>query len=185
MSQRTAKPATIKNLSDWVARFSKTTNLAFDPETREPTIYSDAPGRAKVNVIPWKRESDTITVLSQPTRFPAQAVDVATRRLDKIRSQRDQIRQAGNAQLRVAEATLLDAWRTFHAAPAALRGTLRRDILSAEAELMDLEARMAPKDRQSITIGKMTGIYAPPMPLGRRGIGHDVSNESATGAGSS
>ena len=167
MSQRTVKTDKIKTLADWVARWPKATNLGFDPETGEPTIYTATKERTKVSSIPWKREADTLTVLAQPSRFPPQAVAAATRRFDKIREQRIQQRAAGEEGLRVAEATLLDAWRTYYAEPPATRGPLRRDVLSAEAELRALEAGIANKDREII---ERTGIYVPPMPVSRRGI---------------
>jgi len=170
MAQRTVQPEKVKTLADWVARWPKATNLGFDPETREPTIYDTTKGRTKISSIPWKREADTLTVLAQPTRFSVQALTSATSRFDKIRTQRTQIRLAGEEQLRLAEANLLDAWRIYYATPPATRGPMRRDILSAEATLRDLEDKMAPKGRVIVQRGDMTGIYIPPMPAGRRGI---------------
>ena len=180
MAQRTVKTERIKTLADWVARWPKATNLGFDPETREATIYDTSKERVKVSSIPWKREADTLTILAQPSRFPPQAVAAATRRFDKIREQRAQQRAAGEEGLRVAEAAVLDAWRTYYAEPVATRAPLRRDVLSAEATLRELEAGMANKDREIIVRYDMNepdilstaklGIYVPPMPVGRRGI---------------
>ena len=180
MAQRTVKTDKVKTLADWVARWPKATNLGFDPVTREATIYDTTKERVKVSSIPWKREADTLTVLAQPSRFPAAAVAAATSRFDKIRDQRSQQQKAGEEGLRVAEAALLDAWRTYHAEPVATRGPLRRDVLSAEATLRELEAGMANKDRAIIVrydmnepdtlLSLKTGIYVPPMPASRRGI---------------
>ena len=180
MAQRTVPTDKIKTLADWVARWPKATNLGFDPETREPTIYSTAKERTKVSSIPWKREADTLTILAQPSRFSADAVAAATRRFDKIRDQRTQLRAAGDEQLRLAEAAVIEAWRTYHEAEAAVRAPLRRDVLSAEAMLRELEERAAPKGRRvyhiedptekDILLSLKAGIYVPPMPLGRRGI---------------
>jgi hypothetical protein len=170
MAQRTIQPEKVKTLADWVARWPKATNLGFDPETREATIYDTSKERNKVSSIPWKREADTLTVLAQPTRFSAQAVATATSRFDKIRTQRTELRQAGEDQLRIAEGNVLDAWRSYHATPVASRGPLRRDILSAEATLHELEQALANKGRKVIRIGELSGIYIPPMPLTRRGI---------------
>ena len=175
MAQRTVKTEQVKTLRDWVARWPKATNLGFDPETREATIYDTTKDRVKVASIPWKREGDTLTILAQPTRFSPQAVEAATRRFDKIRAQRAQIRAAAEDGIRAAEAALLDAWRQYNAAPHTVRGTLRRDILSAEATLRDLEEKAAPKGRDIIVRddpgeAAKTGIYVPPMPVGRRGI---------------
>ena len=180
MTQRTVKSELVKNLTDWTARWPKATNLGFDPETREPTIYSATKERTKISSIPWKREADTLTVLSQPTRFPAPAVAAATSRYGKIRDQQTQLRVAGEESLRIAEGNLLDAWRIYYAEPVATRAPLRRDILSAEATLQELEKSLAPKNRRLITrvdkdepnvlLELKSGIYVPPMPAARRGI---------------
>jgi len=180
MAQRTVKTEKVKTLSDWVARWPKATNLGFDPETREATIYDTSKERVKVSSIPWKREADTLTVLAQPSRFPPQTVAAATRRFDKIREQRAQQQKASEEGLRVAEAAVLDAWRTYYAEPVATRAPLRRDVLSAEAELRSLEASIANKDREIIVryditeqdalLTAKTGIYVPPMPTARRGL---------------
>lgn len=170
MAQRTVQPEKVKTLADWVARWPKATNLGFDSETREATIYDTSKERNKVSSIPWKREADTLTVLSQPTRFSAQAVASATSRFDKLRAQRAELRQAGEEQLRIAEANMLDAWRSYYATPTAARGPLRRDILSAEATLRELEERIANKGRTVVRIGELYGSSIPPMPLNRRGI---------------
>ena len=188
MTQRTVKTELVKNLKDWVARWPKATNLGFDSETREPTIYSATPDRTRVSSIPWKREADTLTVLQQPSRFSAATVEAATRRYTRIREQHAQLRAAGDESLRVAEAAVLDAWRQFRAAPAATRSTLRRDILSAEAALHDVQVAQANKARTIVTVIDptepdaalfiKTGIYIPPMPLGRRGLAAGATEES-------
>jgi hypothetical protein len=198
MAQRTVKTDKIKTLRDWVARWPKATNLGFDPETREATIYDTTKERVKVSSIPWKREADTMTVLAQPSRFSADAVTAATGRFNKIREQRDQMKVAGEGQLRAAEQNLLDAWRTYHAAPVAMRAPLRRDILSAEAAMQQLESVMAPKGRaiiyredpyeKNVLMSQKIGMYVPPMPFGRRGISMvagnaDASEEPAAPAG--
>ncbi len=197
MAQRTVKTEQVKTLRDWVARWPKATNLGFDPETREATIYDTTVDRVKVASIPWKREGDTLTILAQPTRFSPQVVEAATRRFDKIREQRAQIRAAAEDGIRAAEAALLDAWRQYNAAPITVQGTLRRDILSAEATLRDLEEKAAPKgrdiivrddpDEMNVLLAAKTGIYVPPMPVGRRGISlaGSATEEPATEAGTS
>jgi hypothetical protein len=173
----TVKPETVKSLDDWIARWPRAKNLGFDPETREPTIYADKERKTIVRAIPWKREADTLTVLANPTQFSAQAVAAATSRIGKIREQRNQLAAVGNEQLRAAEANLLDAWRVYEAAPASGKAMLRRDILSAEATMMELEQKLAPKQRIAIEDEMGTHIYVPPMPVARRGI-------SVTGAAS-
>ena len=190
MAQRTVKTDKIKTLRDWVARWPKATNLGFDPETREPTIYDTTKERVKVSSIPWKREADTMTVLAQPSRFSADAVTAATRRYNMIHEQRDKMRVAGEAQLRVAEQNVLDAWRAYHAAPPAMRAPLRRDILSAEVSMQQLERAMAPKgravvwkedpDEKDVLMSRKVGMYVPPMPVGRRGISMAAGAADAT-----
>jgi hypothetical protein len=170
MAQRTIQPDKVKSLADWVARWPKATNLGFDAETREATIYDTTKERNKVSSIPWKREADVLTVLGQPTRFSAQAVAAAKSRFRTFRDERDAMRGAGEEGLRAAEATLLDAWRTYHAAPAAGRSALRRPILVAEAALRTLEKDLIPTDAKVVRLGDMTGMYVPPMPAGQRGL---------------
>lgn len=168
MSRQTAKPDTVKTLADWVARWPKASNLGFDPETREATIYSVA-DRTKVSSIPWKREADTLTVLAQPGRFPAQTVAAATTRYSNFRDKQNQVRAAGETQLNLAEAALLDAWRTYNAASESDRGTYRRDILTAERTLREIEATLANKGRKLLT-HHFNKAYVPPMPISQRGI---------------
>ena len=171
MSRQTAKPDTVKTLKEWIARWPKARNLGFDPDTREPTIYSDK-DHVRINSIPWKREADTLTVLSDPTRFSAQAVAAATSRYGKIREQQSQMRGAGDAQQNLAETAVLDAWRAYNAAAEADRGALRRDILSTERALRDIERLLAKKDKTLIVDDdkKIFLAYNLPMPLARRGI---------------
>jgi len=164
------KPELIKSLEDWVARYPKAANIGFDPETREPTIYSDPAKTTRVRSIPWKREADTLTILSNPSDFSPQAVSAATSRIGKIREQRNQLAAVGNEQLRLAESNLMDAWRVYEAAPASGKASLRRDILTAEATMMELEGKMAPKDRVAVEQQGMVRSYVPPMPFSRRGI---------------
>jgi len=170
MAQRTIQPDKVKTLADWVARWPKATNLGFDAETREATIYDTTKERNKVSSIPWKREADVLTVLGQPGRFSTQAVAAAKSRFSTLREERSATKQVGEEGLRAAEATLLDAWRTYHAAPAAGRSALRHPILVAEAALRTLEKDMIPADAKVIRLGDMTGMYVPPMPAGQRGL---------------
>jgi len=171
------KPELIKTLENWVARYPKASNIGFDPETREPTIYSDAARTSRVRSIPWKREADALTILTNPSQFSTQAVAAAMSRVRKIREQQSQLNTVGEEQLRIAEANLLDAWRTYNAGTEEVRGTLRRDILTAEATLTSLQAKLAPAGRRIVEEGGYSMIYVPPMSVARRGI-------SVTGAAS-
>ena len=168
MSKRAVKTDKITTLKDWVSRWPAA-NLRFDPDTREPTIYGPD-SVTKVSSIPWKREADTLTVLSQPTRFSAEAVEAATKRLNTMREQREGMRMAGEEQMRIAERAVLDAWHAYYAAPTSARSALRRDILAAESTLHQAEASMANKDRVTVKTGAGVGIYTPPMEFARRGI---------------
>jgi hypothetical protein len=170
MAQRTVPPEKVKTLAEWVARWPKATNLGFDPETREPTVYSANKERTRVSSIPWKREADTLTVLAQPSRFSAQAVAAAAQRFGRVREERDELRRGAEERLRTGEAALLEAWRRYHAEPAATRAPLRREVLTAESEVRAIEAESANPERMAIAVEDKVGIYVPPMPLARRGI---------------
>ena len=171
MAQQTVDPKKIKTLANWVANWHKATNLGFDPETREPTIYDTTKERTKLSSIPWKREVDILTVLTQPARFSSNAVGTATARYAKFREQKGQMRSAGEEQLRLAEAVLLDAWRSYNAAPAAARAALRHDILVADSAVRQIEFAMADKSR--VTYKNDNGgiaVYVPPISAKRRGL---------------
>lgn len=177
MAQRTIQPDKIKTLRDWVTRWPKATNLAFDGETREPTIYSADATRSKVGSIPWRREGDTLTILSVPSKFTESGVAAARRRYDRYSEKVAQMRTAGEEQQRIQEHALLEAWQAYHAAPPAARSVLRRDILAAEKSMRDVETIVADqihKERAIRTMGTkthpLTGVYTPPMPVRLRGI---------------
>lgn len=187
MAQRTVDPALIKTLADWVARWPKATNLGFDAETREASIYDKSKERVKLSSIPWKRENDIISILAQPMQFSAATVGAATARFNKLKEQKVQMRQAAEEQLRVAEATLVDAWRSYEAAPAASRNVLRQDIHAAEIKVRDLESAMADKSRVHVKTEKGVGAYTPPMPVKRRGLalGATAADSEPSSSGSS
>jgi len=174
MAARVVKEDKVTTLADWVARWPKAQNLGFEPTTREPTIYTNAERTAVVRTFPWKREADTLTVLATPERFSAPAVTAATSRIRKIAQQKAQMLKAAEEQVRIAEANVLDAWRVYRAADAATKGSLRRDILAAEAALVVMERRMAPLGRSIVqtpsSAGTIFSVYVPPMPSSRRGI---------------
>ena len=170
------KPESVKTLAEFVARSKKAANLGFDPETREATVYSDVKRTARVKSFPWKREVDTLTVLSQPTRFSALAVGTAAGRLAKFRGQRTLQLTTAEKSLQVAEAAVLGAWRSYRAATDAVKPSLRRDVLSAEAALLSLQKSLVDKNRVIIEFKQPSyrpggkGFYVPPMPSELRGI---------------
>jgi hypothetical protein len=172
--QRTAKPEQIKTLRDWTQRWPKVANLDFDADTREPTIYTVDSTRQRVGSIPWRREVDTLTVLSQPSRYTAQMQQAAKGRYDKILEQKSQLQAAADEQLRIAERNLMDAWRTYNQAPTSAKGALRRDVLAAEKAFNEMEAALATQVYRERKVkefeGDIVGVYVPVIPTGRRGI---------------
>jgi hypothetical protein len=174
MAQRTVKPERVTTLKDWVARWPKATNLGFDEETREPTVFSADDTRTRVGSFPWRREGDTITILTQPTQFSQQATTAAQKRYDRIvRQKTAQMRTAGEDALRGATTQLLETWRAYEAATPVVRASMRRDILTAERAVRDLEAALAVEvypERAFYNAGDLNRVYNPPMPEIRRGI---------------
>jgi hypothetical protein len=173
MAQRTVKPEKVKTLRDWVARWPKATNLRFDEETREPVVLSVDGAGTQVGSFPWRREGDTITILTQSSQFSQQAVGAARKRLERIQERSDQMRAAGEEALRSAEAQLMETWRAYTAAPPAVKAGMRRDLLTAERTVRDLEAALAAEiypERVFDSDNGMNSVYNPPMPMRRRGI---------------
>lgn len=177
MSKRTVDPKKITTLRDWAARWPGAGNLGFDPETREPAVFSADKERKLVSKIPWNREGDTLTILAQPSRFSTKAVEAATSRYAKVREEKVAAQIAAADQIRLAETALLEAWRAYRAAPSVTRPTLRRDIFTAEKALVDLEDALATQIYKGRSTGEfmqggmeVVGIYVPPMPAERRGI---------------
>ena len=121
-----------------------------------------------------------MTILTQPALFPAGAVAAARGRFAKVQQQRAQISAAGQEQLRIAEAAVLEAWQRYHAAPESGRAVLRRDILLAERQMREVEAAMAPRDRVVAFVQDYTTTYVPPFPTAQRGI--SLVEAAATGS---
>jgi hypothetical protein len=192
MASRTIKPDRVKTLKDWAKNYGRRTNLSFDEETREPAIFSADEARTRVGTIPWKREGDTMTILSMPHRFSTQAVEAARSRYGRIVDQRRELQKTTDEQIRQLEAALLEAWRTYDSAPRADQRVLRRDIAAAEKSLREAEAARAAPDRAIRTMAVVGaveldtkpfpeifyGAYVPPMPAERRGI--PISAAAAT-----
>lgn len=185
-ASRAANPAMISTLQDWMIRWPKATNLSFDPETREPTIYSADNARTKVRSIPWVREGDIMTILAQPARFSSTTVAAARARYTEERQQREQVLLTGQAELQGAERAVLSAWRDYYAAPPAERASHRTTVLAAEKKFHDIEARLIDPNQRIVTIGDHKTAYAiinnkiaytdhktaytPPFPLHQRGL---------------
>jgi hypothetical protein len=165
-SQRTVKPTDVKTLEDWAKRWPKAGNLEFDKDTREPTIYTKD-RTAKTGSIPWKREADIITVLSKPASFSEVTVAAARKRISGIKDTANQLNASGAQQLKVLEAGLLDAWRSYRSAPSR---PLMQEVLAAERALKDLEGQFVNKDRVIITRGDYMTSIIPEVPLRQRGL---------------
>ena len=168
MSQRTVKAVDVKTLQDWVKRWPNAGNLEFDTETREPTIYNEVkrgdPSRKKVATIPWKREADIITVLTQSSRFSDAAVSAARKRISTMNETQRQLQHAGEEQMRIQEAALLAAYRE---PPSAVR---IQNILAAEKSLTAMEIALAKKGRVIISLGQYQASYVPPIPNAQRAL---------------
>ena len=156
---RTVKPTDIKTLQDWVKRWPKASNLSFDKDTREATIYSDK-ARSKSGSIPWKREGDVLTVLTQPKRFSADVVTAAQARIEKPDLQ-------NTDELLALEKTMLAAWRSYKAAPSR---PLMLEVLAAEKALNDMERASAPEGRVVVKLGDYLTTYVPPLLPKERGL---------------
>jgi hypothetical protein len=176
MATRTVNPDTVRTLRDWAARWPKAGNLGFDPEKRNPVIYSRDAAPKKIKEIPWKREADTLTVLTQREGFSGAAVGAAERRLAKYREQRLALATAAAEQVRVAEAALLEAWRAYRSAASGTggRSALLRDVMVAERALRDLEAALATQiqpERKPVDMGDdYTTVQVPALPRALRGM---------------
>jgi hypothetical protein len=185
MAARTVDPKTVKNLRDWVARWPKVGNLGFDPETREPTVYSRDSVRTKVASIPWRREGDVLTVLSQPAGFSEEARAAAGRRYATARERQSTMATAGVAQLRAAEQTLLEAWRAYRTAEGGARAPLMRDVVSAERAVREVEEALAEqtkKGRVAVREEGLVRVEVPVLPLDVRAM--SVAALSGSGSGS-
>lgn len=183
---RTVAPEKVRSLRDWVARWPKAVNLGFDAETREPTIYSLDEGRSKVASIPWKREGDMITILSQPMKFSGGAVDAARARQARLIEQREGIVAAATEELQGLEAELLRAWREYAASPPAARAAMMFDIRAREAAYRTAEEELAGRllvDRAMVDRGKYKGVVVPSVPIEKRAV--SLSAAAASNASAS
>ena len=161
----------IPDLKTWASLWTKAPNLSFDPITREATIYS-VDGKNKVSSFPWIREADTLTILSNTTKFPQLVVDAAKSQLDEIRNDAKTEHAEKIAALRDAETFLLIAWAAYTSDS---NRTTRDAVLKAEQTIRGIEELLV-SDRRLKTftgINSSTvydGIYLSPMPLEKRGI---------------
>jgi hypothetical protein len=189
---RTVRPELVTTLKDWTARWPKATNLRFDPETREATVYSTTGN--KVRSFPWEREGDILTVLAAPDRFSGEMVAAARRRYGKYHDRLEAARTSAEGPMREAERALLEAWQAYRTAVPGARASLMRDVLAAEETVRELEETLASvvyRGRESTVVSidgvyskvtlksgasrlvrmdSATGVYVPPFPVARRGM---------------
>ena len=79
-----ANPADIKKLSDWVARYGKYANVTLS-ETGEPIVLeAKKENPARVVTLPWNREGDVLTVLTNRAAYTQATVDVAVKRFADV-----------------------------------------------------------------------------------------------------
>ena len=157
-----ANPADIKKLSDWVSRYGKYANVTLS-ETGEPIVMEakkDNP--ARVLTLPWNREGDVLTVLTNRSQYTQATVDVATKRFADVTTLVNE--SANQDALRAIERRLLEAWRSYRATPSI---PLMKDVNGIEKELLAFERSIARPDRVVLN-GR---LMVPSMPLDERGIG--------------
>ena len=172
MSTQVVNPGTITGLAGFVSRLKRASNLGFDPTTREPTVYTDAKHTTVAKTFPWKREVDTLTVLTSSGAYSQKAIDAALSRVAATRAEVQEAQRTATTDMQVAEARVLDAWRIYNGATNADKPALRRTVIMEEAALMELERAAAPKTRYSrkFEFVEGVGVYVPPMSVDRRGI---------------
>jgi hypothetical protein len=164
------KPDDITTLKLWATRWGKPSNLGFDPESREPTVY--AADGARVKSFPWERAGDVITILTDPSRFGATAVGAAQTQYDRFRSDQAQRVTQFDPLMAEAQAELLNAWRSYNSVPPEGRASLRPRILAAENRIRRVEeslARYKYVERRLRKLGDDSyGAHVPPIPMARR-----------------
>lgn len=177
---RTVDPKHIKTLGDWASRWGTVKNLGFDADTREPVVFAKD-GTTRVNSFPWRREKDTMTILTAPQLFNTSDVGVARTRYAAVQTERAASANVTEGELKTAEKTLMEAWRQYHdpRLNAATRAGLRPQIQAAESAVRELEAALVaiktPKEtklRQIVVSEKQRfqTAYVPPFPTEMRGI---------------
>ena len=157
-----ANPADITKLSDWVARYGKYANVTLS-ETGEPIVLeAKKENPARVLTLPWNREGDVLTVLTNRSQYTQATLDVAVKRFADVTTPVNE--SANQDALRALERRLLEAWRSYRATPSI---PLMRDVNGIEKELLAFERSIARPDRV-VYEGR---LMVPAMPLDERSIG--------------
>lgn len=177
---RTVDPKNIKGLGDWASRWGNVKNLGFDADTREPIVFAKD-GTTRVDSFPWRRERDTMTILTAPSRFTHEEVRVARERYTAVQTERTESAKGVERDLKLAEEALLEAWRQYHdpRLNPADRAGMRPRIQAAESAVRDLETSLVnakyPKEQKlrQIVVSetqRFQTAYVPPFPTDKRGI---------------
>lgn len=174
-----APDAGVTTLKGWVNGWPRSKELSFDPESREPTVFTNDSARSKVGSIPWRREGDVLTILTQSGKYPMGVVEAAARRYAMTRGEKNA--EAEDERI-TKEETILNAWRAYRAASAADKPAVMEAILKAERELYKLDELLAGTDRKFIAseAGFVSAFY-PPIALDQRAM--TLSAVAGAGAG--
>jgi hypothetical protein len=170
-AKKTAPAPGVTTLKAWVQGWPSAKELSFDPESREPTVFTKDSARAKVGSIPWRREGDVLTILTQSGKYSAAVVEAATRRYATTRGQESDEAMEAEGERIAKEEAILDAWRAYRAASAAAKPTIMADIMTAERELYKLDESVAGVGRKFIAseYGFAMAFY-PPIAVDQRAI---------------
>jgi hypothetical protein len=164
MSQTKKKTdKSIKSLKDWVNQWPKNKDLGFNLETREPCIYEKGTDK-EIATIPWRREGDTLVILSQPTQFSEKMVDAARKRYGEYREKEMALKMSTDEQFRVLEASLLKAWQEYRSSSGSIQ-----DVLEAENAIRVLEQAQQ-KGKKIVHYDENSIAYTSPMPSNLRSI---------------
>jgi hypothetical protein len=164
------RPDDITTLKLWATRWGKPSNLGFDPESREPTVY--AADGTRVKSFPWERAGDVLTILADPSRFGATAVGAAQKEYDRFKGDQARVIAQFDGPMAQAQAELLNAWRAYNSVPPATRAALRPRILAAERAVRTVEERLARYKYVERRIRKLGddsySAHVPTLPTARR-----------------
>jgi len=170
-AKKTAPAPGVTTLKAWVQGWPSAKELSFDPESREPTVFTKDSARAKVGSIPWRREGDVLTILTQSGKYSAAVVEAATRRYATTRGQESDEAMEAEGERIAKEEAILNAWRAYRAASAADKPAIMTAILTAERELYKLDESVAGVGRKFIAseYGFAMAFY-PPIAVDQRAI---------------
>jgi len=170
-AKKTAPAPGVTTLKAWVQGWPSAKELSFDPESREPTVFTKDSARAKVGSIPWRREGDVLTILTQSGKYSAAVVEAATRRYATTRGQESDEAMEAEGERIAKEEAILNEWRAYRAASAADKPAIMAAIMTAERELYKLDESVAGVGRKFIAseYGFAMAFY-PPIAVDQRAI---------------